>query len=81
MVNLKLRGYFNYYGLRGNSKSINTFYKIATEILYKWLNRRSQRRSFNFEEFNEKMKYYGLIKPKITESLYKQMSIEDFGFA
>lgn len=81
MVNSKLRGYFNYYGLRGNSKSINIFYKIANEILYKWLNRRSQRKSFNFKEFNEKMKYYGLIKPKITESLHKQMSIFDFGFA
>jgi RNA-directed DNA polymerase len=81
MVNSKLRGYFNYYGLRGNSKSINIFYKVATEILYKWLNRRSQRKSFNFEEFNEKMKYYRLIKPKIAESIHKQMSIFDFGFA
>ena len=80
MVNSKLRGYFNYYGLRGNSKSINTFYKIATEILYKWLNRRSQRKSFNFDEFNEKMKYYRLIKPKITESTYTQISMEDLGF-
>jgi RNA-directed DNA polymerase len=72
---------FNYYGIRGNSHKINEFYEIATKILYKWLNRRSQKRSFNFEEFNEKMRYYGLIRPRIVESPYKQMSIEDYSFA
>jgi RNA-directed DNA polymerase len=81
MVNTKLRGYFNYYGIRGNSHKINEFYEIAIKILYKWLNRRSQKRSFNFEEFNEKMRYYGLIRPRIVESPYKQMSIEDYSFA
>jgi group II intron reverse transcriptase/maturase len=81
MVNSKLRGYINYYGIRGNSHKINEFYEIATKILYKWLNRRSQKRSFNFEEFNEKMKYYGLVRPRVMESPYKQMSIEDYSFA
>ncbi len=81
MVNAKLRGYFNYYGIRGNSHRINEFYEIATKILYKWLNRRSQKRSFNFEEFNEKMKYYGLIRPRVMEGPYKQMSIDDYSFA
>ncbi|MDQ2086326.1 group II intron maturase-specific domain-containing protein [Herbivorax sp. ANBcel31] len=80
MVNRKLRGYFNYYAIQGNSIKINKFYSIATGILYKWLNRRSQRKRFNFEEFNKKMKYYGLIKPRILKSLYKQMSIEDYSF-
>ncbi|TYQ18133.1 UNVERIFIED_CONTAM: group II intron reverse transcriptase/maturase [Acetivibrio alkalicellulosi] len=80
MVNRKLRGYFNYYAIEGNSIKINKFYSIATGILYKWLNRRSQRKSFNFKEFNKKMKYYGLIKPRILKSLYKQMSIEDYSF-
>lgn len=81
MVNAKLRGYFNYYGIRGNSHKINKFYGIATKTLYKWLNRRSQKRSFNFEEFNEKMEYYGLIRPRVVESPFKQMSIEDYSFA
>ena len=80
MVNCKLRGYFNYYGIRGNSHKINRFYDIAIRILYKWLNRRSQRRSFNFEEFNQKMEYYGLIKPRIKH-IYRQTSIEDYCLA
>ncbi len=80
MVNTKLRGYFNYYGIRGNSHRINRFYYIITKTLYKWLNRRSQKRSFNLDEFNEKMNYYGLIKPRIMRE-YRQMSIEDYCFA
>ena len=81
MVNSKLRGYYNYYGIRGKSHKINKFHSIATEILYKWLNRRSQKKSFNFEEFKDKMKHYGLIKPRVMESPYRQISIEDFSFA
>lgn len=81
MVNSKLRGYYNYYGIRGNSLKINKFHSIITGILYKWLNRRSQKKSFNFEEFNDKMKYYGLLRPRVMGSAYKQTSIEDFSFA
>lgn len=66
-LNEKLRGYFNYYGVIGNSDGLSDFYNPAIEILFKWLNRRSQRRSFTWEEFKAKMKWYGLLKPKITE--------------
>jgi len=76
MLNAKLRGYFNYYGVIGNSKGIKEFYKIALKILYKWLNRRSQRKSFNWKEFETKMKWYGLIKPRITEKPNNQLQIE-----
>lgn len=80
MLNSKFRGYFNYYGIIGNSKGITNFYFQATKILYKWLNRRSQRRSFTSDEFRETMKRYGLVKPRIIESPYIQMSIEDLDF-
>ncbi|MBU7008887.1 group II intron reverse transcriptase/maturase, partial [Peptococcaceae bacterium DYL19] len=46
MLNAKLRGYYNYYGVIGNYASLNEYYYITKKILYKWLNRRSQRRSF-----------------------------------
>lgn len=76
-LNVKLRGYFNYYGVIGNSKGLYDFYRPAMKILYKWLNRRSQRRSFTWEEFDKKMRWYGLIRPKITESIDNQIRIED----
>lgn len=77
MLNAKLGGYFNYYGVIGNNKGINEFYKRAMEILYKWLNHRSQRKSFNWQEFNKKMKWYGLIRPKITEKPDTQLRVEE----
>ena len=76
-LNVKLRGYFNYYGVIGNSKGLYAFYGPALKILYKWLNRRSQRRSFTWEEFDKKMKWYGLIRPKITEKIDNQIRIKD----
>lgn len=76
MLNLKFRGYFNYYGVIGNSKGLYDFYNPAIKILFKWLNRRSQRKSFTWEEFNQAIKRYGLIRPKITEKKYKQIKLK-----
>ena len=76
MLNSKYRGYFNYYGVIGNSKGLNEFYGTSLKILHKWMNRRSQRRSFNWGEFKKKMNWYGLIKPRVVERTETQMRIE-----
>ncbi|WP_369811882.1 hypothetical protein [Clostridium sp. CM028] len=76
MLNSKYRGYFNYYGVIGNSKGLSEFYGPSLKILYKWMNRRSQRKGFNWEEFNKKMNWYGLIKPRVVERAETQMRIE-----
>ena len=44
----KLTGHINYYGMTFNSKHMAKFLYRATKILFKWLNRRSQRKSFNW---------------------------------
>jgi RNA-directed DNA polymerase len=77
-LNSKYRGYFNYYAVIGNSKGIGEFYSSTLKILYKWLNRRSQRKSFNWDEFSEKMKWYGLIKPKVVEKTDNQIRFEEY---
>lgn len=46
-LNAKLREYANYYGIRGNSKSLDDFYSQVTWNLFRQMNRRSQRRSYN----------------------------------
>lgn len=66
-LNSKLRGYYQHYGVIGNFGSINEFAYLSRRILFKWLNRRSQRKSFNWSEFNRKMSYYNLQKPFISE--------------
>src|SRR6056297_458785 len=60
-LNSKLRGYYNYYGLINNYKSLKEFYNISLDILYKWLNRRSQRKSMNREKFEEILEWYSIL--------------------
>ena len=48
----KLRGHIQYYGVSFNLESVRKFIYGATRILFKWLNCRSQRKSFNWESFN-----------------------------
>lgn len=75
-LNTKLQGYYNYYGLIGNSVSLWQFYTQAMNILYKWLNRRSQRRSFNLTDFTACVKRYRVPKPRIVESRHIQLSFD-----
>jgi group II intron reverse transcriptase/maturase len=66
-LNIKLLGHYQYYGVRGNSRSLWEFYDEVMNILFKWLNRRSQRRSYTWEAFKRLLSYITLAKPRITE--------------
>ena len=62
----KMRGHYNYFGIRGNYESINTFYYYGRCALFKWLNRRSQKRSYNWTGFIELLNCIRFPKPKIS---------------
>ena len=64
-LNRKLIGYFNYYGVTGNIRSLSSFFNQVKCLLYKRLNRRSQRKSYNWAEFEELVKHFELAKPRI----------------
>jgi len=66
----KLRGHYNYYGISANSRSINNFHHQTRKLVFKWMNRRSQKQSFNWETFNRYTKLYPLPKPSLTFNLY-----------
>ena len=70
LLSAKLRGYYNYYGVFGNSKSLQEYYHEVVRIIFKWLNRRSQRRSKNWTGFKELLKHFQLPKPRIVERLF-----------
>lgn len=67
MLNTKLLGHYQYYGVRGNSRSLWELYDEVMKILFKWLNRRSQRRSYTWEAFKCLLSFITLAKPRITE--------------
>jgi group II intron reverse transcriptase/maturase len=74
VLSAKLRGHFQYYGVSGNYRSINRFYETTIRYLFKWLNRRSQKKSFNWEDFLEYLRRYTLPRPKLYHNLYVNRS-------
>ena len=66
----KLRGYWNYYGVRGNFPSLRRFNRHVEDLLFKWLNRRSDRRSFTWAEFPAVLARLDLPRPCIVEGRY-----------
>lgn len=66
----KLRGHSQYYGVSFNSKRIQKFFAEATRSFFKWMNRRSQKKSFTWEKFNKLKERYPLPRAKICHSLF-----------
>jgi len=66
----KLRGHVQYYGVSHNAAQVNKFLHEAMRIGFKWLNRRSQRKSFNWNKFNLFIKLNPLPKVKIIHRLF-----------
>ncbi len=54
----KLRGHVQYYGVSFNGPAVHYFVKQAIFIFLKWLNRRSQRRSMNYDRFKQFMQLF-----------------------
>ena len=66
----KLRGHINYYGVSHNAENVSKFLHEATKIVFKWLNRRSQRKSFTWEQFAKYIKTHPLPTVKIVHRLF-----------
>src|SRR5579863_2659172 len=45
------QGHLQYFGISGNSRSVGSYAHHVQRLLFKWLNRRSQRRSFDWKHF------------------------------
>ena len=70
MVAMKLRGHYQYYGVSGNFEAIKIFHKKTRQMAYKWLNKRSQKRSFNWEQFTSFSMRHPLPQPKLYYAFY-----------
>lgn len=64
----KLQGYWNYYGVIGNSMMTARYQREAMRLLYKWLNRRSQRRSMTWRQFTARRPGWKLPPPRVVET-------------
>jgi RNA-directed DNA polymerase len=77
----KLDGTWNYYGLIGNYRRMKHLYEEATVSLYKWLNRRSQRRSLRWRAITRLLERFQVRAPRIVEQPGRRMPCQrNFSF-
>jgi len=65
----RLRGHYAYYGIIGNYRALDNFHRQVTRIWWKWLNRRSQKRSMLWERFNRFLGAHPLPRPRIVHAV------------
>jgi RNA-directed DNA polymerase len=59
----KLRGHYNYFGYYCNRNNLLKFYHEVIGSMFKWLNRRSQRKSFSWKQLKVKLHFNPLPTP------------------
>jgi len=74
-LNSKLRGYFNYYGVKCNYRSLYEFYSHVVFMLRKWLSRRSQRGRISWERLLRMMDRFKMVKPFINENSFRRKTV------
>lgn len=67
----KLVGYYGYYKIIGNSRSVNVFKFKVQRLWYYWLNRRNRNNGMTWKKFNILLKHYPLPSPSIVRPLAK----------
>lgn len=65
----KLRGHYNYYGVLWNRAKLNHFYQSVTWTLFRWLNRRGQKKSYTWEGFKMRLSSLPLPLPTAADKL------------
>jgi group II intron reverse transcriptase/maturase len=70
MLKAKLTGHYSYFGISGNQRCLNQFYHQVKRLVFKWINRRSQRKSMTWEIFQQYLQWNPLPIPRVYHSLY-----------
>jgi len=70
----KLRGHWNYYGIIGNSHSLSQYDYQVRGLLYKWLNRRSQKPSYTWRALHRVLKRFHIPPPRIVEQVRQKVT-------
>ena len=65
----RLRGHFNYFGVNGNSQSLELLVRATERSWSKWLHRRSQR-GLTWEGFAALLKRFPLPRPRIAVQIW-----------
>ena len=74
----KINGHLNYFCITDNTQRCQSFAYEMKRILYKWLNRQSQRRSYNWGSFSQALIWYKWPAVRLRKKL-SPFSKEDSG--
>ena len=69
-LNLSLSGYYNYYAVTDNMMAVRTFRECIIKMLFYWLNRRSQKKSYSWDRFNALLVKVPIIRPRVKLCLF-----------
>lgn len=68
-LSLKLRGYYQYYGVRGNFKVLEVVFEYAEKAWRFWLSRRSHTGGISWAKFEKIRATFPLPKPRIIHNI------------
>jgi len=66
----KLTGHYNYFGVSGNYRCLTKFYQSIFWMVFKWINRRSQKKSMNVDQYQNYLQWNPLPTPRICHAMY-----------
>lgn len=72
-INRKLTGHYGYYGITGNTRSLNNLRFEVQKKWRNWLGRRTRKGRKNWDAFNALLRNYPLVTPRIVHS-YQTLS-------
>lgn len=66
----KVIGHYNYFGVSGNYRCLSKFDMSIFWIVFKWINRRSQKKSMTIDQYKNYLQWNPLPKPRICYAMY-----------
>ncbi len=65
----RVMGHLSYYAITDNLERCSYYDYRAKHILFKWLNRKSQRKAYTWESFSQALAWVGWPKPRVRKDL------------
>jgi RNA-directed DNA polymerase len=69
IIKAKLIGHYNYFGISGNIRCLTQYFFSMKSMVFKWMNRRSQKKSMRWEQFQKYLDWNPLPTPRIYHAI------------